>query len=54
MLPVNYMTSNFKENKIIALSSQELTATQDAAGRDALKALGPISEAEANYYRNLK
>ncbi|MCK5211319.1 hypothetical protein KAJ89_01330 [Candidatus Parcubacteria bacterium] len=27
---------------------------QNAAGRDALKALGPISKAEADYYRNLK
>ncbi len=26
---------------------------QNAAGRDALKTLGPISKAEAEYYRNL-
>lgn len=48
------MINNSAKNKVKTFSSKELAATRDAAGRDALKALGQISEAEANYYRNLK
>jgi hypothetical protein len=31
-----------------------LEKMQNVAGRDAIKVLGPISEAEAKYYQNLK
>lgn len=47
----NYMINGLVKNVIKTSSFEDM---QDAAGRDALKALGPISEAEANYYRNLK
>ncbi|MCK4539959.1 hypothetical protein KAU09_02270 [Candidatus Parcubacteria bacterium] len=33
---------------------KELSAMQDAAGKDALDALGFMPADEANYYRNLK
>jgi len=47
----DYMINGLVKNVIKTSSFEDM---QDAAGRDALKALGPISKAEANYYRNLK
>ena len=48
------MVIDLSKNKIKTLSNKELSAMQDAAGRDALKALGPISKEEHDYYENLK
>jgi hypothetical protein len=42
------------KNKIETFSPEELNAMQDAAGRDILKQLGPISKEEHDYYKNLK
>ncbi|MFA6306622.1 MAG: S24 family peptidase [Patescibacteria group bacterium] len=47
----NYMINGLIKNVIKTSSFEDM---QDAAGRDALKALGSISEAAANYYKNLK
>ncbi|MFA6171022.1 MAG: S24 family peptidase [Patescibacteria group bacterium] len=51
----DYMINGLVKNVIkSSFFSKEFSVMQDAAGNDALKALGPISEAEADYYRNLK
>ncbi len=50
----NYMINGLVKNVIKTSSFQELAAMQNAAGCDALKSLGPISESEINYYQNLK
>jgi repressor LexA len=47
----NYMINGLVKNVIKTSSFEDM---QNAAGRDALKVLGPISETASNYYRNLK
>ncbi|MDO8668466.1 MAG: hypothetical protein Q7K35_05270 [bacterium] len=48
------MVKNLSKNKIYNLSPKDLAAMQDAAGRDILKEIGPISKEEYDYYKNLK
>lgn len=50
----NYMVNGVVKNVIKTSFVKDWEDMQNAAGRDALKALGPISKAETDYYRNLK
>ena len=50
----NYMVNGVVKNVIKNSSFKELSAMQDAAGRDALDVLGDMPADEANYYRSLK
>lgn len=48
------MTKNLAKKVTKISLSEDLEAFQNAAGRDILKDLGPISREEYNYYKNLK
>ena len=50
----NYMINGIVKNVVKNSVFDELLAFQEAAGKDALEALGPMDEDEANYYHNLK
>lgn len=48
------MVKNLSKNEDKTFSSEEWDIMQNAAGRDILKELGPISKEEVDYYENLK
>lgn len=50
----NYMINGIVKNVVKTSAFKELSAMQDAAGKDALNVLGSMSQDEASYYRNLK
>jgi repressor LexA len=49
-----FMINGLVKNVIKSSRFDEWQEMQNAAGRDALKSLGPISKKESDYYRNLK